>query len=98
MSIRVGAVIIATGWASRVGIVCVVRPNPSASLDSQFMNYERTNKSKAPRIVAASSGIDDQKVIESSQLLSGGKELLIRHGDDVYRLIVTRNNKLILHK
>lgn len=36
--------------------------------------------------------------ITSSELLRGGKELLIRHGDEIYRLKLTRNGKLILQK
>lgn len=37
-------------------------------------------------------------VISSESLLRGGREVLIRHGDDVYRLIRTRNGKLLLNK
>ncbi|MGL4465614.1 MAG: hemin uptake protein HemP [Planctomycetia bacterium] len=36
--------------------------------------------------------------VPSADLLSGRTELLIRHGDDLYRLRVTRHNKLILTK
>ena len=36
--------------------------------------------------------------IESRTLLAGHREVLIRHGDDTYRLKVTSNNKLILMK
>lgn len=41
---------------------------------------------------------DDSAVITSGELLEGRKELLIQHGDDLYRLRITRNGKLILHK
>lgn len=34
----------------------------------------------------------------SSDLLRGETELLIRHGDELYRLKLTRNGKLILQK
>lgn len=34
----------------------------------------------------------------SEDLLQGRRELLIRHGDEQYRLRVTRMNKLILTK
>ena len=37
-------------------------------------------------------------VIDSTDIFQGAKEVLIRHGDDVYRLIITRNNKLILNR
>ena len=36
--------------------------------------------------------------IESDALLKGSREVLIRHGDEVYRLRHTRNDKLILTK
>jgi hemin uptake protein HemP len=36
--------------------------------------------------------------ISSEQLLGGKAEVLIRHGEDLYRLRLTRNGKLILQK
>jgi len=36
--------------------------------------------------------------VASSELLRGQREILIRHGDETYRLRLTRNGKLILHK
>ena len=44
---------------------------------------------------------DDQdapREIESADLFRGGKEVRIRHGNDVYLLRITRSNKLILQK
>jgi hemin uptake protein HemP len=38
------------------------------------------------------------KEYESSQLLHGAKEILIRHAGEVYRLRLTKNDKLILQK
>ena len=38
------------------------------------------------------------RTIRSDELLRGNRELQIAHGDEVYRLLVTRNNKLILQK
>ncbi|MBV9824955.1 MAG: hemin uptake protein HemP [Alphaproteobacteria bacterium] len=37
-------------------------------------------------------------VVSSTELLRGGRELLIQHGQERYRLILTRSNKLILTK
>ena len=39
-----------------------------------------------------------QPSIESNKLLRGTREVLIRHGGEVYRLRHTRNDKLILTK
>ncbi|HIQ23312.1 MAG TPA: hemin uptake protein HemP [Planctomycetes bacterium] len=36
--------------------------------------------------------------VRSEELFQGGRELQIVHSSEVYRLIVTRNNKLILQK
>jgi len=36
--------------------------------------------------------------ISSQELLGDRQEVLIRHGEDVYRLRITRNGKLILQK
>ncbi len=37
-------------------------------------------------------------LVDSDELLRGGREVLIRHGGEVYRLRHTRNDKLILTK
>lgn len=50
-------------------------------------NPKRT--SKAPATVFT---------VVSEELLRGGREMRILHGDEVYRLLVTRNDKLILQK
>lgn len=36
--------------------------------------------------------------LRSSDLLQGQREVLIIHGNETYRLRLTRNGKLILHK
>lgn len=36
--------------------------------------------------------------IDSHELLAGRRELIIRHGSELYRLRVTASNKLILTK
>ncbi|MBI5761394.1 MAG: hemin uptake protein HemP [Planctomycetales bacterium] len=38
------------------------------------------------------------RTITADELLRGQRELIITHGDAVYRLLVTRNGKLILQK
>ncbi|QDU64765.1 Hemin uptake protein hemP [Planctomycetes bacterium Pan216] len=37
-------------------------------------------------------------LVRSEDLMARGRELLILHGNDVYRLRVTKQNKLILTK
>ncbi len=38
------------------------------------------------------------RVVESSSLLQGAREVCIQHGDSLYTLRVTRQGKLILNK
>ena len=52
--------------------------------------------SPAPTVESAPS--PSLPVFESRLLLNGGREVLIRHGDECYRLRHTRNDKLILTK
>ncbi len=40
----------------------------------------------------------DQRIVRSEELLQGKRELIILHGSQIYRLIETRNGKLILQK
>ena len=38
------------------------------------------------------------RMVNSGDLLAGKRELLIHHRGDIYRLLLTRNGKLILQK
>jgi hemin uptake protein HemP len=42
--------------------------------------------------------MSDIPVLRSEDLLQGHREVMILHGNEVYRLLCTRNNKLILQK
>ena len=44
------------------------------------------------------TGIRHPRQVRSEALLQGDRELQIIHGDEIYRLSVTRQGKLILHK
>lgn len=44
------------------------------------------------------SGQAQGPVIDSRSLLAGGGSLWIRHHDELYRLLLTRNDRLILVK
>lgn len=41
---------------------------------------------------------DEVKIWNSQQILGNGREAIILHGDQAYRLLCTRNGKLILQK
>lgn len=51
-----------------------------------------------PGAINASAASAPLPVYESGQLFESGKEILIRHGGELYRLRLTRQNKLILTK
>lgn len=40
----------------------------------------------------------ETREVKSDELLQGQRELLIQHDGETYRLRLTRNGKLILHK
>ena len=55
----------------------------------------------APRVAQAADSDRagaSPPVIDSATLLGGRREVIIRHGDELYRLRVTASNKLILTK
>lgn len=51
----------------------------------------RGHSARAPRVVEPAE-------FDSARLLGGQRELRIRHGNEIYRLRHTRNDKLILTK
>lgn len=57
---------------------------------------------RAPLSQPGSRGPDADKpefpTVTSEELLRGSRQLIIEHGEERYRLLVTRSNKLILTK
>lgn len=56
------------------------------------------NSNSSGKPVPESRPASAPREITSAEILRGAKEVLIRHGEETYRLILTRNDKLILHK
>lgn len=52
----------------------------------------------APRTDTHPGSFQQCEEVDSTRLLHGQREVLIRHGSEVYRLRHTRNDKLILTK
>jgi hemin uptake protein HemP len=50
------------------------------------------------RTIEPESTASTPLVVDSVTLMGGRRELIIRHGEDTYRLRVTASNKLILTK
>ena len=40
----------------------------------------------------------EPRVVRSEELFAGQKTIVIQHGVEVYRLLITRNDRLILQK
>lgn len=57
-----------------------------------------TDRTAAPSARPGSRPSPTRVPLDSTALLAGGAELLIRHGQEIYRLRVTRQNRLILTK
>lgn len=61
--------------------------------------YRTMNQRVDKPELAAPPPVNGQPVVyDSRQLFGTGKEVLIRHAGEVYRLRMTRQNKLILTK
>jgi hemin uptake protein HemP len=57
------------------------------------------NKNDPPAIdAAAASDRDAARVILSEELFAGERVVMIRHAGEQYRLLITRNDRLILQK
>ncbi|WP_092047672.1 hemin uptake protein HemP [Planctomicrobium piriforme] len=55
------------------------------------------NPSDAPPVPCCKEG-SQTPVLDSTQLFQGNREISIRHGEETYRLRLTKSGKLILHK
>lgn len=51
-----------------------------------------------PTLRTSSAPSNSPRQVTSDALLQGDREIQIVHGDEVYRLSLTRQGKLILHK
>jgi len=63
--------------------------HPQPHLPSHHAEHHAVERIAAPATIAE---------VDSARLLKGQRELLIRHGNECYRLRHTRNDKLILTK
>lgn len=63
------------------------------------MNRESEEvKVEVPQHQAPSPPAENVREIDSAELFQGDREVLIRHHGEVYRLRLTKNDRLILHK
>ena len=47
---------------------------------------------------ASESTTNGPRTVDVDEIMAGDREVLIRHGSELYRLRMTRNGKLLLHK
>lgn len=69
-----------------------VRSRSAPAEDAACTSHGATNQAANQGLPAACQAID------SADLLAGRREVQIVHAGETYRLLVTRNNKLILQK
>lgn len=62
------------------------------------MNESPPVASEVRRPATSFIGDVPPRVIPSTEIFQGDHEILIRHGDQTYRLRITRANRLILNK
>ena len=80
----------------RIVIIYLAYRSRSAGM-LDHVAYELVNASSSNRPAASASPNGAQR-IDSHRLLAGGRELVIDHAGQEYRLRLTRNDKLILTK
>jgi hemin uptake protein HemP len=51
-----------------------------------------------PQGTARDSSSESARMISSQDILKGEKQVIIEHRGEQYRLILTKNDKLVLHK
>lgn len=68
---------------------------PSTELRSPVSTFQQDSR---PSEAVPAAAADSRTRIDSTHLLHGGRELLIAHAGEEYRLRLTRNDKLILTK
>jgi hemin uptake protein HemP len=72
------------------------------ALHSRLPSYRsRTVTTDPPRDPLSESEhrlVNPQREVSSTDLMQGNREIVIRHGQEAYRLSVTRSGKLILRK
>lgn len=69
------------------------------SLRPTLLQLKPRSDRPAPTLAVAAPGLPlGSGLVDSDDLLRGSREVLIRHGGEVYRLRHTRNDKLILTK
>lgn len=64
------------------------------------MTTNDPSESHAPKPLAGSAEASSvpPREVDSTQLFQGEKTVVIRHAGEIYRLLVTRHNRLILQK
>ncbi|MEX0703878.1 MAG: hemin uptake protein HemP [Planctomycetales bacterium] len=60
------------------------------------MTHDPADPVPGPNVLP--EGAAPPRTLDSANLLQGRREVLIQHGPETYRLRLTRNGKLILHK
>ena len=72
------------------------KPGPSEATGKPARGTHSCQNADDPSRICMDTA--EVRVLRSDELLQGERELLIVHGSQIYRLLRTRNDKLILQK
>ena len=76
-----------------------MEPQPLQVQDPACAAAQKSVDAAAAKNAASDAPLGDgPRTITSAELLRGGRELRIAHGDETYRLLLTRTGKLLLQK
>lgn len=73
----------------------------NTNLNPEINQESEKNASKEVLPISSSTTGDSgagTRMFLSEDLFAGSREILIQHGDEMYRLMITRNGKLLLQK
>lgn len=73
-------------------------PAATPPLENFLLRRDRDAEQAMSESPASVGSATSQRVVSSAEILRGDREILIQHGDQTYRLRVTRANRLILNK
>jgi hemin uptake protein HemP len=85
-------VLVSSFWGAASGVSLARRARGEAAMTGPVVPTEPERKP------APEDALSRVPTVRSEELLQGGREVRIVHSGQVYRLQVTRNNKLILQK
>jgi hemin uptake protein HemP len=74
-----------------------IRPGPPCSCNGKCERHKSPAEAASAEAATLMS-VGGLRAFDTDQLFAGAKTVVIRHGGESYRLMITRNDRLILQK